>query len=92
MLRKIRIILKMIKFEHTIFALPFAVMSMFLASRGIPELGKISWILVAMVGARSCAMSFNRLPMQTLMLATQGRPCVQSRAVTLRNGKLGYSL
>lgn len=61
MLRKTRIILKMIKFEHTIFALPFAVMSMFLASRGIPELGKISWILVAMVGARSCAMSFNRI-------------------------------
>ena len=61
MLRKIRIILEMIKFEHTIFALPFAVMSMFLASGGIPKLVKISWILVAMVGARSCAMSFNRI-------------------------------
>ena len=61
MLRKIRIILEMIKFEHTIFALPFAVMSMFLASGGIPKLVEISWILVAMVGARSCAMSFNRI-------------------------------
>jgi len=61
MLRKLRIILEMIKFEHTIFALPFAVMSMFLASRGIPQLDKIGWILVAMVGARSCAMSFNRI-------------------------------
>ena len=61
MLRKLRIILEMIKFEHTIFALPFAVMSMFLASRGVPQLDKISWILVAMVGARSCAMSFNRI-------------------------------
>ena len=61
MIRKIQIILGMIKFGHTIFALPFAVMSTFLASKGIPKLDKISWIIVAMVGARSCAMSFNRI-------------------------------
>ena len=51
----------MIKFEHTIFALPFAIMSAFLAAEGVPPLSKLAWILVAMVGARSCAMSFNRL-------------------------------
>jgi len=62
MFRKIRIILEMIKFEHTIFALPFAVMSAFLASEGsFPEPYQILWILVAMVGARSCAMAFNRI-------------------------------
>ena len=59
--RKIKIILDMIKFEHTIFALPFAIMSAFIASDGFPRLDKLGWILVAMVGARSCAMAFNRL-------------------------------
>ena len=59
--RKLKIILDMIKFEHTIFALPFAIMSAFLASDGLPPLGKCGWILAAMVGARSCAMAFNRL-------------------------------
>lgn len=51
----------MIKFEHTVFALPFAVMSAFIAADGFPSLSKLGWILVAMVGARSCAMAFNRL-------------------------------
>ena len=60
-MRKLRIILEMIKFEHTVFALPFAVMSAFIASDGLPSLVKLGWILVAMVGARSCAMAFNRL-------------------------------
>jgi len=59
--RKLKIILDMIKFEHTIFALPFAIMSAFIASDGLPAWDKIGWILVAMVGARSCAMAFNRL-------------------------------
>ena len=61
MFRKIKIILDMIKFEHTIFMLPFAIMSAFIASDGFPPLDKLGWILVAMVGARSCAMAFNRL-------------------------------
>lgn len=59
--RKIKIILDMIKFEHTIFALPFAIMSAFIASDGIPAPDKLIWILLAMIGARSCAMAFNRL-------------------------------
>ena len=60
-MRKLKIILEMIKFEHTVFALPFAIMSAFIASDGLPQLVKLGWILVAMVGARSCAMAFNRL-------------------------------
>ncbi|MDE0482698.1 MAG: putative 4-hydroxybenzoate polyprenyltransferase [Candidatus Poribacteria bacterium] len=60
-MRKLRIILEMIKFEHTIFALPFAIMSAFIAAEGLPPLSKLGWVLVAMVGARSCAMAFNRL-------------------------------
>ncbi len=61
MLRQLRIILDMIKFEHTVFALPFALMSAFLAAGGVPSGRALFWILVAMVGARSSAMSFNRL-------------------------------
>ena len=60
-MRKLKIILEMIKFEHTVFALPFAVMSAFIAAGGLPALHKLGWILVAMIGARSCAMAFNRL-------------------------------
>ena len=56
----------MIKFEHSIFALPFALTGALLALREahfyIPELGRrIAWIVVAMVGARSAAMAFNRI-------------------------------
>lgn len=61
MLNKVFTILEMIKFQHTIFALPFAIMSAFCAARGLPPTEKIVWILVAMVGARSAAMAFNRV-------------------------------
>jgi 4-hydroxybenzoate polyprenyltransferase len=60
MLNKIKIILEMIKFEHTIFALPFAFTGALLAAHGIPSWNTVLWILVAMVGARSAAMGFNR--------------------------------
>lgn len=59
--RQTRIILEMIKFEHTVFALPFALMAALLAAGGMPEPRVLLWILVAMVGARSSAMAFNRL-------------------------------
>src|SRR5262245_56209450 len=59
--RRLRITLEMIKIEHTIFALPFAFMGAFLAARGLPSADKAGWILLAMVGARSAAMAFNRL-------------------------------
>lgn len=60
-MRKVILILEMIKFEHTIFALPFAFMGAILARHEIPTLNKILWILMAMVGARSAAMASNRL-------------------------------
>ena len=59
--KKIVIILEMIKFSHTVFALPFAVMSAFLAAGGMPSVRKLFWITMCMVGARSAAMSFNRI-------------------------------
>lgn len=58
---KVAVILEMIKFEHTIFALPFALTSALIAANGLPELRVLLWILVAMVGARSAAMAFNRI-------------------------------
>ena len=57
---KTRTTLEMIKWEHSIFALPFALTATLLAARGLPSLRTVAWILVAMVAARSCAMAFNR--------------------------------
>ena len=57
---KTRTTLEMIKWEHSVFALPFALTAVLLAVRGLPALRTITWILVAMVAARSCAMAFNR--------------------------------
>lgn len=51
----------MIKFEHTLFALPFAFLGAVLAAEGVPTAWQAIWITVAMVGARSAAMSFNRI-------------------------------
>jgi len=61
MLKKIAILLEMIKFEHTVFALPFAFMGAFLSARGVPNAAAFGWIVLAMVGARTCAMGFNRI-------------------------------
>jgi 4-hydroxybenzoate polyprenyltransferase len=58
---KIKLILDSIKFEHTIFALPYAYIAMLLASDGIPTLNKVLWITVAMGSARTLAMSSNRI-------------------------------
>jgi 4-hydroxybenzoate polyprenyltransferase len=52
--------LEMIKFQHTIFALPFALTGMLLAARGIPRAWTVLWIVAAAVFARTAAMSFNR--------------------------------
>ena len=51
----------MIKWEHSIFALPFALCGAMLAANGLPSGRQLFWIVVAMVGARSAAMAFNRL-------------------------------
>ena len=53
--------LQMIKFSHTLFALPFALLSAFLAAQGLPRTETLVFILLAMVGARSAAMTFNRI-------------------------------
>ncbi|HMD83931.1 MAG TPA: UbiA-like polyprenyltransferase [Terriglobia bacterium] len=58
---KLRTTLEMIKFEHSIFALPFALVGAMLAVRGWPTWREVFWLLVAMVGARSAAMTFNRI-------------------------------
>jgi 4-hydroxybenzoate polyprenyltransferase len=58
---RLRSLLDMIKFEHTVFALPFALLSLVLAADGIPSPRTLFWVVVAMVGARSTAMAMNRL-------------------------------
>lgn len=61
MWKKIAILLEMIKFEHTVFAMPFALMGAFLAQGGLPTFRVFFWVVLAMVGARTCAMGFNRI-------------------------------
>ena len=75
---KTRITLEMIKWEHSIFALPFALTATLLAARGLPAGRTIAWILVAMVAARSSAMAFNRWADADLDAAN---PRTSSRAI-----------
>ena len=60
-LHNLKITLEMIKWEHSIFALPFALCGAMLAAGGLPAWHQLAWIVVAMVSARSAAMAFNRL-------------------------------
>ena len=59
--RNVRITLEMIKIEHTLFALPFAFLGAVLAAAGLPSPKQILWVTLAMIGARSTAMAFNRI-------------------------------
>jgi len=77
-LSNLRELLDMIKFEHTVFALPFAFLGALASARGRPPLDKVVWILVAMVGARTAAMTFNRLADQDLDAAN---PRTRDRAL-----------
>lgn len=61
MIEKLLTTLRMIKFEHTLFALPFAFLGAILAANGMPTLWQMFWITIAMFGARSAAMTFNRI-------------------------------
>ncbi len=61
LLQNLRVTLEMIKWEHSIFALPFALCGAMLAAGGLPTPHQLVWIVVAMVAARSAAMAFNRL-------------------------------
>ena len=60
-LHNLRITLEMIKWEHSVFVLPFALCGAMLAANGLPNARVLVWIIVAMVAARSAAMAFNRL-------------------------------
>lgn len=60
-IKNTRLTLEMIKIEHTLFALPFAFLGAVLAAKGLPSAWQVLWIIVAMVGARSAAMAFNRI-------------------------------
>ncbi len=60
-LERIKDFLELVKFGHTLFALPFALASMIVAAQGFPAWRVFGWILVAMIGARTAAMGFNRI-------------------------------
>jgi len=77
-LTKTHTTLEMIKWEHSIFALPFALTAVLLASQGMPAWRTVGWILVAMVAARSSAMAFNRWADAELDAAN---PRTSSRAI-----------
>src|SRR6201996_1747042 len=85
-LRSTRVTLEMIKWEHSIFALPFALTGAVLAAGGWPSLRQIFWIIVCMVSARSAAMAFNRLADREIDAAN---PRTSMRA--LPAGQLTYS-
>lgn len=60
MINKIKTYAELVKFEHTIFALPFALASVFILEKGLPPLDKLFWIIVAVVSGRTAGMAFNR--------------------------------
>jgi 4-hydroxybenzoate polyprenyltransferase len=76
--RNLRITLEMIKWEHSVFALPFALCGAMLAANGLPAWHQLAWIILAMVSARSAAMAFNRLADASLDAAN---PRTQTRAL-----------
>jgi 4-hydroxybenzoate polyprenyltransferase len=77
-LRNLRVTLEMIKWEHSIFALPFALCGAMLAASGLPTAHQLFWIVVAMISARSAAMAFNRLADSTIDAAN---PRTRTRAL-----------
>jgi 4-hydroxybenzoate polyprenyltransferase len=80
--------LEMIKFEHSVFALPFALLGAMLAAGGWPPWGVLGWIVVAMVGARSAAMTFNRIADRRLDAAN---PRTRNRALAAGTLSLGFA-
>lgn len=61
MWNKIVTLLEMIKFKHSVFAMPFAFMGMLLAARGMVDGAVLFWVVIALVSSRTCAMGFNRI-------------------------------
>jgi 4-hydroxybenzoate polyprenyltransferase len=88
---RIRTVFEMIKFEHSVFALPFALVGALLAARaggGLPGWRQILWIVVAMVGARSAAMTMNRIA----DIEFDGRnPRTRNRALPAGHLSLGFA-
>jgi 4-hydroxybenzoate polyprenyltransferase len=74
----LRVTLEMIKWEHSIFALPFALCGAMLAAGGVPAWHQFAWIIVAMISARSAAMAFNRVADAAIDAAN---PRTQTRAL-----------
>lgn len=85
--RSLRTTLEMIKFSHTLFALPFALLSAVLAARGWPDPPTLAKILLAMVGARSAAMAHNRLADRWIDAAN---PRTASRALPSGTLSVGF--
>lgn len=93
-MKPVRDFLELIKFEHTIFALPFAYLGMLLAADGWPTWQQFFWITVAMAAARTLAMGFNRIADRWLDARnprTAGRPLVQG-TISLRTAWTGTLL
>ena len=84
-IRKLAVLLEMIQFKLTIFAMPFAFTGAFLAARGIPPWRIVSLIVLAMVGARTCAMGFNRIVDRKY---DHGNPRTAARAIPAGTVKL----
>src|SRR5580658_10524085 len=84
--RSIGITLEMIKWEHSVFALPFALTGAMLAAHGWPPAAKLAWIVVCMISARSAAMAFNRWADADLGAATPRRRMRPSPAGLLTRG------
>ena len=79
---RLTLLLENVKFEHTIFALPFAYIGMVMAARGLPSWHQFVWITVAMVAARTLAMTLNRVVDRELDARnprTAGRPIPSGR-------------
>lgn len=85
---KLATTLEMIKFEHTLFALPFAFLGAVLAANGLPTWTQLLWITVAMVGARSAAMTFNRIVDRDIDAAN---PRTASREIPRGKLSLGFA-
>ena len=89
MLDRLRVTLEMIKFPHTVFALPFALLAALLARQGWPSLRETLLILLAMVGARSAAMAFNRVADRHYDALN---PRTRGRALVTGELSLGFAL
>ncbi|HZY30960.1 MAG TPA: UbiA family prenyltransferase, partial [Candidatus Methylomirabilis sp.] len=89
MLQKVATIFEMIKVQHSVFALPWAFVAAFHAAGGVPQWGKLGWVLVAMVSARAAAMAFNRAVDARI---DAENPRTQGRAIPAGKLSAGFTL